>query len=62
MLIPDKALEKIRHLLSFYVSILQKGYAASRSHIETNAIKTNCPMTECIKIAKELLQLQVSAA
>lgn len=33
----------------------QKGYAASRSHIETNAIKTNCPMTECIKIAKELL-------
>ncbi|RDY07031.1 trm1, partial [Mucuna pruriens] len=38
----------------------QKGYAASRSHIETNAIKTNCPMTECIKIAKELLQVSIS--
>ncbi|KAK7282427.1 hypothetical protein RIF29_11179 [Crotalaria pallida] len=35
----------------------KKGYAASRSHIETNAIKTNCPMTECISIAKELLQV-----
>ncbi|KAL1337432.1 hypothetical protein HN51_032103 [Arachis hypogaea] len=38
----------------------QEGYAASRSHIATNAIKTNCPMTECIRIAKELLQVPVS--
>jgi len=36
-------------------------YAANRSHIATNAIKTNCPIREeCIlriKIAKELLQV-----
>ncbi|KAK7317024.1 hypothetical protein RJT34_00903 [Clitoria ternatea] len=38
----------------------QKGYAASRSHISTNAIKTNCPMTECIQIAKELLQFSTT--
>ncbi|KAK7410817.1 hypothetical protein VNO78_01952 [Psophocarpus tetragonolobus] len=37
----------------------QQGYVASRSHIATNAIKTNCPMTECIKIAKELLQVSI---
>ncbi|XP_057415684.1 tRNA (guanine(26)-N(2))-dimethyltransferase [Lotus japonicus] len=42
-------------------AIQQKGYAASRSHIKTNAIKTNCPMTECISIAKELLQVSVSS-
>lgn len=47
-------------LVSFLVGLLQKGYAASRSHIATNAIKTNCPMTECISIAKELLQLPTS--
>ncbi|CAJ1974561.1 unnamed protein product [Sphenostylis stenocarpa] len=41
-------------------SMHQKGYAASRSHIEMNAIKTNCPMTECIKIAKELLQVSIA--
>ncbi|KAK2444814.1 tRNA (guanine(26)-N(2)/guanine(27)-N(2))-dimethyltransferase [Trifolium repens] len=38
----------------------EKGYAVSRSHITSNAIKTNCPMTECIKIAKELQQISVS--
>ncbi|KAJ7959548.1 tRNA (guanine(26)-N(2))-dimethyltransferase [Quillaja saponaria] len=39
------------------MSTMQKeGYAASRSHIASNAIKTNCPMTECIRIAKELQQ------
>lgn len=38
----------------------KKGYAASRSHIETNAIKTNCPMTECIRISKELLQVSIA--
>lgn len=30
----------------------QAGYAASRSHIASNAIKTNCPMAECIRIAQ----------
>lgn len=38
----------------------EKGYAASRSHITANAIKTNCPMTEFISIAKELLPISVS--
>ncbi|KAJ1384719.1 tRNA methyltransferase, Trm1 [Sesbania bispinosa] len=38
----------------------QKGYAVSRSQIATNAIKTNCPMTECIRISKELLQVSVA--
>lgn len=28
--------------------IIQEGYAASRSHVEPNAIKTNCPMASCI--------------
>ncbi|KAK9282816.1 hypothetical protein L1049_011038 [Liquidambar formosana] len=37
-------------------SLHKEGYAASRSHIASNAIKTNCPMAECIRIAKELQQ------
>ncbi|KAJ8771129.1 hypothetical protein K2173_023454 [Erythroxylum novogranatense] len=32
----------------------KEGYAATRSHISTNAIKTDCPMPMCIRIAKEL--------
>ncbi|XP_059666831.1 tRNA (guanine(26)-N(2))-dimethyltransferase [Cornus florida] len=32
----------------------EEGYAACRSHIISNAIKTNCPMAACIRIAKEL--------
>eukprot|EP00268_Persea_americana_P009437 TRINITY_DN13790_c0_g1_i5.p1 TRINITY_DN13790_c0_g1~~TRINITY_DN13790_c0_g1_i5.p1 ORF type:complete len:432 (-),score=66.15 TRINITY_DN13790_c0_g1_i5:708-2003(-) len=32
----------------------EEGYAASRSHITPNAIKTNCPMAICIQIAKRL--------
>ncbi|XVE86039.1 hypothetical protein DITRI_Ditri18aG0004400 [Diplodiscus trichospermus] len=32
----------------------KEGYAASRSHIASNAIKTDCPMAGCIRIAKEL--------
>ncbi|XP_056165016.1 uncharacterized protein LOC115684957 isoform X3 [Syzygium oleosum] len=37
------------------MSALQKrGYAVSRSHIATNAIKTDCPMATCIRIAKEV--------
>lgn len=34
----------------------KEGYAVSRSHIASNAIKTNCPMAVCIGIAKELQQ------
>ncbi|KAI4306943.1 hypothetical protein L6164_030180 [Bauhinia variegata] len=40
-------------------AIHEKGFAVSRSHISTNAIKTNCPMTQCIKISKQLLQMDV---
>ncbi|XP_044462262.1 tRNA (guanine(26)-N(2))-dimethyltransferase [Mangifera indica] len=32
----------------------REGYAVSRSHIASNAIKTNCSMTQCIRIAKQL--------
>lgn len=32
----------------------KEGYAVSRSHIATNAIKTDCPMATCIRIAKEV--------
>ncbi|KAL9663100.1 hypothetical protein QQ045_027937 [Rhodiola kirilowii] len=32
----------------------EKGYSASRSHIASNAIKTSCPMTECIRIVEDL--------
>ncbi|KAL5569620.1 hypothetical protein UlMin_026195 [Ulmus minor] len=35
-------------------TIRKEGYSVSRSHIASNVIKTNCPMTECIRIAKEL--------
>ncbi|KAL8135395.1 uncharacterized protein LOC141713303 [Apium graveolens] len=41
----------IRSMLS---SLQKKGYSASRSHIESNAIKTNCPMSMCIVMAEEL--------
>ncbi|MBA0746282.1 hypothetical protein Gogos_008816 [Gossypium gossypioides] len=34
--------------------MLQEGYAASRSHIAHNAIKTDCPMAGCIRIAKKI--------
>ncbi|KAH7677778.1 tRNA methyltransferase Trm1 protein [Dioscorea alata] len=41
--------------VSTMINALQKqGYAATRSHIAPNAIKTNCPMGSCIQIAKEL--------
>ncbi|XP_074286445.1 uncharacterized protein LOC141611734 [Silene latifolia] len=41
----------IRNLMS----VLQKeGFAVSRSHIASNAIKTNCPMTTCIKLVQDL--------
>ncbi|KAK6228778.1 hypothetical protein SCA6_001118 [Theobroma cacao] len=35
-------------------SLHKEGYAASRSHIASNAIKTDCPMAGCIRIAKIL--------
>ncbi|KDP21663.1 hypothetical protein JCGZ_03334 [Jatropha curcas] len=35
-------------------TLVKKGYAATRSHIASNAIKTDCPMSMCIRIAKEL--------
>ncbi|CAK9160584.1 unnamed protein product [Ilex paraguariensis] len=41
-------------LTTFMSTIHKEGYAASRSHIASNAIKTNCPMVECIRIAKDL--------
>lgn len=41
-------------LRSMLSSLQKNGYIASRSHIESNAIKTNCPMSVCIVIAKEL--------
>lgn len=41
--------------VSMMISSLQKeGYAASRSHIAPNAIKTNCPIATCIRISREL--------
>lgn len=43
-------------LRSMMSSILKEGYAVSRSHIASNAIKTNCPMSVCIQIAKNLQQ------
>lgn len=41
-------------LVKIMCAIHQEGYAVSRSHISNNAIKTNCPMSECIRITKEL--------
>ncbi|KAJ8537199.1 hypothetical protein K7X08_035600 [Anisodus acutangulus] len=38
-------------------SLHEGGYAVSRSHIAPNAIKTDCPMVECVKIVKQLQQL-----
>ncbi|KAA3453511.1 tRNA (guanine(26)-N(2))-dimethyltransferase isoform X1 [Gossypium australe] len=35
-------------------SLHKEGYAASRSHIAHNAIKTDCPMAGCIRIAKKI--------
>ncbi|KAB2031281.1 hypothetical protein ES319_D05G293800v1 [Gossypium barbadense] len=35
-------------------SLHKEGYAASRSHIAHNAIKTDCPMAGCIRITKKI--------
>ncbi|XP_009594522.1 tRNA (guanine(26)-N(2))-dimethyltransferase isoform X2 [Nicotiana tomentosiformis] len=37
-------------------SLHEEGYAVSRSHIASNAIKTDCPMVECVRIVKQLQQ------
>ncbi|WOK95863.1 hypothetical protein Cni_G04570 [Canna indica] len=48
--------------LSTLINALQKkGYAASRSHIAHNAIKTNCPITKCIQFAYELRHIAGTA-
>ncbi|KAH6762867.1 N2 [Perilla frutescens var. hirtella] len=41
-------------LNSLLHALHKEGYAASRSHIASNAIKTNCPMVDCVRLAKEL--------
>ncbi|KAG1371479.1 putative tRNA (guanine(26)-N(2))-dimethyltransferase [Cocos nucifera] len=41
--------------ISSLISTLEKeGFAACRSHIAPNAVKTNCPMAACVRIAREL--------
>uniref|UniRef100_A0A1J3DQY9 tRNA (Guanine(26)-N(2))-dimethyltransferase n=1 Tax=Noccaea caerulescens TaxID=107243 RepID=A0A1J3DQY9_NOCCA len=34
-------------------ALVKEGYAASRSHIISNALKTDCPMSQFIRIAKD---------
>lgn len=34
------------------VALHQEGYAASRSHVQPNAIKTNCPLGKCVEISQ----------
>ncbi|KAJ0906242.1 putative tRNA (guanine(26)-N(2))-dimethyltransferase [Helianthus annuus] len=41
-------------MVTLMSAIQQNGYSVSRSHISNNAIKTNCPMSECIRITKEI--------
>ncbi|CAH8360495.1 unnamed protein product [Eruca vesicaria subsp. sativa] len=37
-------------------ALVKEGYAVSRSHIISNGLKTDCPMSQFIKIAKDELQ------
>ncbi|CAH2063977.1 unnamed protein product [Thlaspi arvense] len=37
-------------------ALVKEGYAVSRSHIISNALKTNCPMSNFIRIAKNEMQ------
>ncbi|CAE5958461.1 unnamed protein product [Arabidopsis arenosa] len=37
-------------------ALVKEGYAASRSHIIPNALKTDCPMSHFVRIAKDNLQ------
>ncbi|KAK1284801.1 hypothetical protein QJS10_CPB21g01573 [Acorus calamus] len=44
-------------LASMIDALRKEGYAVSRSHIASNAIKTNCPMSVCIETARELQRI-----
>lgn len=35
-------------------SLRKEGFSACRSHIGTNVIKTNCPISSCIDVAREI--------
>ncbi|KAF7040006.1 hypothetical protein CFC21_049940 [Triticum aestivum] len=39
-------------------SLQKEGYAACRSHIGANAVKTNCPISSCIVVAREIRNLR----
>jgi tRNA (guanine26-N2/guanine27-N2)-dimethyltransferase len=39
-------------------SLRKEGYAACRSHIGANAIKTNCPIECCLDVAQEIRNLR----
>ncbi|KAL6865092.1 hypothetical protein ACP4OV_016243 [Aristida adscensionis] len=39
-------------------SLRKEGFAACRSHIGANAIKTNCPIASCIDVAREIRNLR----
>uniref|UniRef100_A0ACD5XMW2 Uncharacterized protein n=1 Tax=Avena sativa TaxID=4498 RepID=A0ACD5XMW2_AVESA len=41
-----------------YIRLDEEGYAACRSHIGANAIKTNCPINSCIAVAREIRNLR----
>ncbi|KAL3622048.1 hypothetical protein CASFOL_034244 [Castilleja foliolosa] len=48
-------------IISLMCALEKEGYAVSRSHIASNAIKTNCPMVDCVKLVKELQKCSVPA-
>ncbi|XP_025806008.1 tRNA (guanine(26)-N(2))-dimethyltransferase isoform X2 [Panicum hallii] len=39
-------------------SLRKEGFSACRSHIGTNVIKTNCPISSCINVAREIRNLR----
>lgn len=41
-------------IMAIISALRKEGYVASRSHISSKVIKTNCPMTECVRITKKL--------
>uniref|UniRef100_A0A0A9FUI9 Si605032f04 n=1 Tax=Arundo donax TaxID=35708 RepID=A0A0A9FUI9_ARUDO len=42
----------LHHLGTLINSLQKEGFAACRSHIDANAIKTNCPIASCIDVAR----------
>ncbi|BFI28114.1 tRNA (guanine26-N2/guanine27-N2)-dimethyltransferase [Marchantia polymorpha subsp. ruderalis] len=38
----------------FIQLLQQEGFVASRSHVNANAVKTNCPMDKCIELARSM--------